>query len=130
MKKLSQVSLSTVLLLAASAMALPQQALADEQITLGRTILLGIGDQGAKIPLLACRRSDAIKVKAERDLELEKVVVTFNNGKTKTIKFNRHLKKDETTDWRKFGYKRCVDKLEVFGNSDGSKAGVKVYGRK
>ncbi|MBV7316524.1 DUF2541 family protein [Shewanella sp. NIFS-20-20] len=119
------------LLLATTAITLPSIAVADdEQITLGRTILLGSGDHGAKIPLLVCRKANAIKVKAERDLTLERVVVTFNNGDTKTIRFYRDLKKNQTTDWRKFAYKRCVKKLEVFGNSEGSKAGVKVLGRK
>ncbi|WP_065188261.1 DUF2541 family protein [Shewanella woodyi] len=105
-------------------------AQADDQITLGRTILLGAGDHGAKIPLLVCRKADALKVRAERNLNLEKVIVTFNNGSTKTISFYRDLKKDQETQWRGFGYKRCVKKLEVFGNSDGSRAGVKVLGRK
>ena len=60
---------------------------ADDKITLGRTILLGKSDHGAQIPLLVCRRVDAIKVKADRDMRLERVVVTFNNDDTKTIIF-------------------------------------------
>ncbi|MGS0689432.1 DUF2541 family protein [Shewanella sp. 30m-9] len=118
------------LMMAASMLAVSNIAMADEQITLGRTILLSGGDHGAKIPLLICRKTDAIRVKAERDLHLEKIKVTFNNGQTKTIRFYRDLKKNQHTDWRGFAYRRCVKKLEVFGNSDGSKAGIKVYGRK
>ncbi|WP_308443271.1 MULTISPECIES: DUF2541 family protein [unclassified Shewanella] len=118
------------IIVAASMLVSSSVAMADEQITLGRTILLEGGDHGAKIPLLICRKTDAIRVKAERDLHLEKIKVTFNNGQTKTIHFYRDLKKNKYTDWRKFAYPRCVKKLEVFGNSDGSKAGVKVLGRK
>ena len=118
------------LMMALSMLAVSNVAVADEQITLGRTILLEGGDHGAKIPLLVCRKTDAIRVKAERDLHLEKIKVTFNNGQTKTIHFYRDLKKNKYTDWRGFSYRRCVKKLEVFGNSDGSKAGVKVLGRK
>ncbi|GIU32762.1 DUF2541 domain-containing protein [Shewanella schlegeliana] len=117
-------------MMAASMLAVSNVAMADEQITLGRTILLGSGDHGAVIPLLVCRKTDAIRVKAERNLHLEKIKVTFNNGQTKTIHFYRDLKKNQHTDWRGFAYRRCVKKLEVFGNSDGSKAGVKVLGRK
>ncbi|MEC6824013.1 DUF2541 domain-containing protein [Photobacterium sp. NCIMB 13483] len=100
-----------------------------DQITLGRTILLEIGDHGAKIPLVVCRNTDAIKVKAERNLHLERIKVTFRNGETRNVSFHRDLKKNQETSWRKFSYKRCVKKLEVYGNSDGTRAGVKVYGR-
>ncbi|MBC7004558.1 DUF2541 family protein [Photobacterium sp. BZF1] len=102
---------------------------ADDKITLGRTILLGKSDHGAQIPLLVCRRVDAIKVKAERDMRLERVVVTFNNDDTKTIHFHRKLDKHDQTDWRKFAYTRCVKSLEVYGKAEGSSAGVRVYGR-
>ncbi|RJX75792.1 DUF2541 family protein [Vibrio sinensis] len=103
---------------------------ADDDITLGRTILLGDNDNGAKIPLIMCRRVDAIQVRADRDLYLKKVEVTFKNGDTKKINFYRSLREDERTDWRKFAYKRCVKKIEVFGRSKNSSAGVRVYGRK
>ncbi|PST96057.1 DUF2541 domain-containing protein [Photobacterium iliopiscarium] len=104
-------------------------ALAYDQITLGRTILLKHGEHGAKIPLVVCRNTNAIKVKAERNLHLERIKVTFRNGETRNISFYRDLKKNQETSWRKFAYKRCVKKLEVYGNSDGTRAGVKVYGR-
>ncbi|MBY3787797.1 DUF2541 family protein [Photobacterium carnosum] len=100
-----------------------------DQITLGRTILLEIGNHGAKIPLIVCRNTDAIKVKAERNLRLERIKVIFRNGETRNISFYRDLKKNQETSWRKFSYKRCVKKLEVYGNSDGTRAGVKVFGR-
>ena len=104
-------------------------AQAYDQITLGRTILLKHGEHGAKIPLVVCRNTNAIKVKAERNLHLERIKVTFRNGETRNISFYRDLKKNQETSWRKFSYKRCVKKLEVYGNSDGTRAGVKVYGR-
>jgi hypothetical protein len=104
-------------------------AQAYDQITLGRTILLKHGEHGAKIPLVVCRNTNAIKVKAERNLHLERIKVTFRNGETRNISFYRDLKKNQETSWRKFAYKRCVKKLEVYGNSDGTRAGVKVYGR-
>lgn len=102
---------------------------ADDDITLGRTIVFKNTDYGAPIPLLVCRRVDAIKVKADRDMYLQKVVATFKNGETKTFRFYRNIKEDNTTDWRELPYKRCVKKLEVYGQSKNSSAGVRVYGR-
>ncbi|MEC4738075.1 DUF2541 family protein [Shewanella sp. E94] len=118
------------ILFASCVLTVTSVAKADEQITLGRTIVLEASGEGAIIPLLICRKTDALKIKAERKLNLEKVIVTFNNGNTKTVRFYRDLKKNEETKWRSFGYKRCVKKLEVFGSSVGSRAGVKVFGRK
>lgn len=103
---------------------------AEDTLTLGRTILLESGNQGAKIPLPICRNSNAIKLIAKKDLRLNKVIVTFKNGDEKTINFYRNMKKGDETNWRKFAYKRCVKNIEVFGNSDSSSAGVKVIGRK
>ncbi|MGI2260708.1 DUF2541 family protein [Shewanella sp. GXUN23E] len=103
--------------------------MAADHITLGRTILLEDGHHGAKIPLLVCRKTDAIKIKAERDLRLNKAVFTFRNGETRTINFYRNLKKNETTDWRKFAYRRCVKHIEVYGEAKDGTAGVKVLGR-
>ncbi|WP_028021450.1 DUF2541 family protein [Enterovibrio calviensis] len=120
------LSLSLVLI---GLLTLSGTAQAEERITLGRTILLENGKHGADIPLLVCRRVNAIKVKADRDAYLKQVKVTFKNGETKTISFYRNIKEDDTTDWRKFGYKRCVKKLEVFGESKNSSAGIRVYGR-
>ncbi len=104
-------------------------ARADDEITLGRTIVFKNTDYGAPIPLLVCRRVDAIKVKADRDMYLRKVVATFKNGETKTFRFYRNIKEDGTTRWRELPYKRCVKKLEVYGESKNSSAGVRVYGR-
>ena len=103
---------------------------ASEQITLGRTLLLKIGDEGAKAPLILCRRADAIKIQAEKNVYLKRAIVTFKNGDTKTINFNRDLKGGTETDWRSFAYKRCVKNIEVFGNSERTKAGIKIFGRK
>ncbi|WP_444860471.1 DUF2541 family protein [Photobacterium phosphoreum] len=63
------------------------------------------------------------------NLCLEGIKVTFKNGETRNISFYRDLKKNQATSWRKFSYKRCVKKLEVFGHSDGIRADVKVFGR-
>ena len=108
--------------------ATASMAQADERITLGRTILLEVGNHAAKIPLLVCRKANAIKVKAERDLRLEHMVIKFRNGETKRINFYRDLKKGQETKWRPFAYQRCVKNIEVYGNSEGSRAGLKVYG--
>ncbi|PJG58956.1 DUF2541 family protein [Aeromonas cavernicola] len=102
----------------------------DDQFTLGRTILLGAGDHGATIPLVVCRQTKYIKVKAERDLTLERVVVTYGGDRTKTIYFDRDMRGSKETEWKSLGSRRCVKKIEIFGNSDRSKAGVKVFGRK
>ncbi|MEZ8030069.1 DUF2541 family protein [Enterovibrio norvegicus] len=112
-----------------SMLTLSNTAHAEERITLGRTILLENASHGADIPLLMCRRVNAIKLKADRDAYVRKVKVTFKNDETKTINFYRNIKEDATTDWRKFAYKRCVKKLEVFGESKNSSAGIRVYGR-
>ncbi|MGF1688484.1 DUF2541 family protein [Photobacterium japonica] len=118
------------LLVGASLLGTAGLAHADDKITLGRTIVFEHHSKDAVIPLMVCRRADAIQVKAERDMRLERVVATFRNGETKTIRFHRNLDKNERTDWRKFAYTRCIKKLEVFGKSKGSSAGVKIYGRK
>lgn len=102
----------------------------EEQFTLGRTLLLGMGEQGAVIPLVVCRQTKEIKVKAERDLRLDHIRVTYGNNSTKTLRFNRDLKADKETSWHSLGTRRCVKKIEVFGHSEGSKAGVKVFGRR
>ncbi|WP_434471010.1 DUF2541 family protein [Aeromonas veronii] len=102
----------------------------DDQFTLGRTILLGVGDHGATIPLVICRQTKYIKVKAERDLTLDRVVVTYGGDRTKTIYFDQDMRGDTETGWKSLGSRRCVKKIEVYGNSERSKAGVKVFGRK
>lgn len=102
---------------------------ADDKFTLGRTILLEHGKHAAKIPLLVCRYTNAIQVKAEKDLDLRKAVVKFQNGESKTFNFYRGFDKDEKSDWRYFGKRRCVKSIDVYGNSEGSKAGVRVYGK-
>jgi hypothetical protein len=121
----SRVLFGTLLLVVASACHA-----SDDQFTLGRTILLGIGDHGANIPMVACRQTKYIKVKAERDLTLDRIVVTYGSNRTKTIKFDRDMRADKETEWKSLGSRVCVKRLEVYGNSEGSKAGVKVFGRK
>ena len=120
---------TAIITAALAATTLIAPAHADDKFTLGRTILLEHGNLAAKIPMVICRNTNAIKVKAEKDLELRKVVVRFQNGDEKTIRFHRDLKKDKMTDWRYFGYRRCVKNIEVYGNSEGSKAGIRVYGK-
>ncbi|ADN75752.1 conserved hypothetical protein [Ferrimonas balearica DSM 9799] len=121
--------LAPILLLASTLLA-PAAALADDDFTLGRTILLEHGNRGADIPLLVCRNTNAIKLKAKRRLHLKRIKVTFQNGDTRTFNYYRDMKKGEQTQWRKFAYSRCVTHIEVFGNSDGSSAGVTVLGHK
>ncbi len=121
----SRVLFGTLLLVVASACHAN-----DDQFTLGRTILLGIGDHGANIPMVACRQTKYIKVKAERDLTLDRIVVTYGSNRTKTIKFDRNMRADKETEWKSLGSRVCVKRLEVYGNAEGSKAGVKVFGRK
>ncbi|MCX7127225.1 DUF2541 family protein [Aeromonas sp.] len=120
-----RVLFGTLLLVVASACHA-----SDDQFTLGRTILLGIGDHGANIPMVACRQTKYIKVKAERDLTLDRIVVTYGSNRTKTIKFDRNMRADKETEWKSLGSRVCVKRLEVYGNAEGSKAGVKVFGRK
>ncbi|WP_305810038.1 hypothetical protein [Photobacterium kishitanii] len=38
------------------------------------------------------------------------------------------MKKDKDTGARLFGYERCIKHIEVSGNSEGTRAGVKVIG--
>lgn len=114
--------------LVATLLAFP--AMAESQFTLGRTMLLGVGDQGAVIPQIVCRPTKYVKFKAERELRLERIVVTYGNDKTKSIKLNQTLDKDEESQWHSLGSRVCVKGVEVFGNAEGSKAGLKVFGRK
>ncbi|NLS11829.1 DUF2541 family protein [Vibrio sp. SM6] len=102
---------------------------ADEKFTLGRTILLEHSRSAAKIPLLVCRYTNAFQIKAEKDLKLRKVVVKFQNGDDKTYQFYSKLNEDEHSRWRYFGRQRCVKSIDVYGNSEGSTAGVRVYGK-
>ncbi|ABK46714.1 conserved hypothetical protein [Shewanella sp. ANA-3] len=102
----------------------------DDKITLGRTLLLGIGDHPAIIPLIICRQAKHIRIKAERDVSIDRVVVTYGDDKTRTVRFDTELEKDEHSEWKSLGARRCVKKIEVYGNSDRSKAGIKVLGRK
>lgn len=102
----------------------------DEEITLGRTILLGIGEQAATIPLVICRQAKEISIKAERDVYIDRVVVTYGDDKTRTVNFDADIAKDKNSKWKSLGARRCVKKIEVYGNSDRSKAGIKVIGRK
>ncbi|KII75633.1 DUF2541 family protein [Vibrio renipiscarius] len=112
-----------------AAALLTSQAHADDKFTLGRTILLEHGSAAAKIPMVICRRTNAIQIRAEKDLTLRKAVVKFQNGESKTFSFYRDFKEDDKSDWRYFGYRRCVKSIDVYGNSEGSKAGVRVYGK-
>ncbi|GEM75285.1 DUF2541 family protein [Vibrio sagamiensis] len=121
--------ITTLLTAALTASTLIVPVHADDKFTLGRTILLEHGNLAAKIPMIVCRNTNAIKIKAEKNLELRKAVVKFQNGEEQTIHFHRNLRKDNTTDWRYFGYRRCVKNIDVYGNSKGSKAGVRVYGK-
>ncbi|MBY6185145.1 DUF2541 family protein [Marinobacter hydrocarbonoclasticus] len=116
-------------ILALSMLLAPATALAKDDFTLGRTILLEHGNRGADIPVIGCRKTDAIRLKAKRRLHLKRIKVTFQNGDTRTFHFYRDMKKGAETKWQKFAYRRCVTHIEVFGNSDGSTAGVTVMGR-
>ncbi|MFB2800654.1 DUF2541 family protein [Shewanella seohaensis] len=102
----------------------------DDEITLGRTLLLGIGDHPATIPLIICRQAKYIKIKAERDVSVDRVVVTYGDDKTRTVRFDTDIEKDKHSEWKSLGARRCVKKIEVYGNSDRSKAGIKVIGKK
>lgn len=115
--------------LLAAALLMGASAASAEQFTLGRTILLDHG-RAAIIPVPVCRMTDAIKIKAERDVDIKRVVVTFNNGGKRDIKFNRRLRKDHETEWRSLGSERCVDSIKVYGDAERSTGGIKVYGRK
>ncbi|MGL5990616.1 DUF2541 family protein [Aeromonas sobria] len=98
------------------------------QFTLGRTVLLD-GGRVATIPIPACRMTDAIKIKAERDVNIKRMVVTFNNGGKRTINFNREIRENKETEWRSLGSERCVDSIKVYGSSERSTGGIKVFGR-
>lgn len=105
-------------------------ALADDEFRLGKTILLGVGDHPAIIPMLACRPTKFIMVKAGRELTLERVKVFYGSDRSKTLYFDRDLKEDQESGWKSLGSRLCIKRIEVYGNSEGSRAGVRVYGRK
>lgn len=115
-------------LMVGGAMLIAATAANASQFTLGRTILLD-GGRAAVVPVPLCRNIDAIKIKAERDVRINRVVLTFQNGSKKNINFNRDLKKNQETEWRKLGMERCVDSIKVYGNSERSTGGIKVFGR-
>ncbi len=105
-------------------------AMADDEFRLGKTMLLGVGDHAAIIPMLACRPAKSIMVKAGRELTLDRVKVIYGNDRSKTLHFDKSLKEDQESGWKSLGSRVCIKRIEVYGNSEGSKAGVKVYGRK
>ncbi len=105
-------------------------AQADKDIKLGQTLLFQKGQLEANIPLLLCRRVNAIKIQTEKNIYLKKAIVTFKNEKTKVIAFNRKLKANTETNWRPFAYKRYVKNITVFGNSEPLKAGITVFGKR
>ncbi|MGY6038488.1 DUF2541 family protein [Aeromonas sp. AE23HZ002T15] len=120
----------TALLLSTLAWAQASPAQADDEFRLGQTLLLGVGDRPAIIPMIVCRPVKSIMVKASRELTLDRVKVIYGNDRSKTLSFNRELGRDQESGWRSLGTRLCVKKIEVYGNSEGSKAGIKVYGRK
>ena len=118
------------LLLACLWWAPPSSARADDQFRLGNTLLLGVGDHAAIIPVMVCRPARSIMVKAGRELTLDRVKVIYGNDRSKTLHFDRTLKEDQESGWKSLGSRVCIRRIEVYGNAQGSKAGVKVYGRK
>jgi hypothetical protein len=113
---------------ASSLMLLPSTAMA-ETFTLGYTWVLKIGNVKGTIPFpIICRNAKGFKIKAQRDLKLERVRVSFRNGEEKTYNYYRNIRKDNETGIRFFGYKRCIKRIEIEGNSKGVRAGVKVIG--
>ncbi|WP_277606777.1 DUF2541 family protein [Aeromonas sp. MR7] len=121
---LNALVLSTLLL------ALPAPVMADDEFRLGSTMLLGVGDHAAIIPIIVCRPAKSIMVKAGRELTLDRVKVFYGNDRSKTLNFDKDLKEDQESGWKSLGSRLCIKRIEVYGNSEGSKAGVKVYGRK
>lgn len=105
-------------------------AMADDEFRLGKTMLLGVGDHPAIIPIIICRPAKSIMVKAGRELTLDRVKVIYGNDRSKTLHFDKNLKEDQESGWKSLGSRVCIKRIEVYGNSEGSKAGVKVYGRK
>lgn len=121
-KMFNKVLLGCMLLVTAT------MANASGQFTIGRTVLLD-GGRVATIPVPACRMTDAIKIKAERDVNIKRVVVIYGNGGKRTINFNRDLRENKETDWRSLGSERCVDSIKIYGSSERSTGGIKVFGR-
>ncbi|KFN18273.1 DUF2541 family protein [Aeromonas bestiarum] len=118
------------LLLSTLLLALPAPVMADDEFRLGNTMLLGVGDHAAIIPIIVCRPAKSIMVKAGRELTLDRVKVFYGNDRSKTLNFDKDLKEDQESGWKSLGSRLCIKRIEVYGNSEGSKAGVKVYGRK
>lgn len=110
--------------------AQPTPARADDEFRLGRTILLGTGDHPAVIPMIACRPVKSVMVKAGRELTLDRVKVIYGNDRSKILHFNKRLKEDQESGWKSLGNRLCIKRIEVYGNSQRSKAEVSVYGRK
>ncbi|MGL4907210.1 MAG: hypothetical protein ACRC38_10865 [Plesiomonas sp.] len=128
LKSILNRHISSRALLGSALLIVATTANAGGQFTLGRTVLLD-GGRVATIPVPACRMTDAIKIKAERDVKIKRVVVTYGNGGKRTINFNREIREDKETEWRSLDSERCVDSIKVYGSSDRSTGGIKVFGR-
>ena len=74
--------------------------MADDEFRLGKTILLGVGDHPAIIPMLSPVPTKSIMVKAGRELTLERVKVFYGNDRSKTLYFDKDLKEDQESGWK------------------------------
>lgn len=101
-----------------------------DEILLGRTILLsGPPGKMADVPIIGCRKVDAIRLQAVRGLRLNRVKLKFQNGQEREFQFQRELGKREKTMWRPLAFPRCVTHVKVYGYSKHTTSGIKVYGR-
>ena len=67
----------------------------EEQFTLGRTLLLGMGEQGAVIPLLVCRQTKEIKVKGKDLLRVSESITDLQSGTDTHGAIDRHYDKHD-----------------------------------
>ena len=106
-------------------------AIAGDDFRLGSTLLLSIGESEAIVKPLACRYTDSLQLKVEKqDARIEALKVYYKDGSSHTLKVEKELGKDERSNWLKLNRRKCITKIRVDGYAKRKMAEVKIYGRR
>ncbi|MGL4206969.1 MAG: DUF2541 family protein [Aeromonadaceae bacterium] len=106
-------------------------ASASDDFRLGSTLLLSVGESDAIVKPLACRYTDSLQLKVEKqDARIEALKVYYKDGSSRTVKVDKNFEKDERSSWLKLDRRKCVTKIRVEGYAKRKMSEVKIYGRR
>ena len=115
----------------ALSLLLSTTAIAGDDFRLGLTLLLSIGESEAIVKPLACRYTDALQLKVEKqDARIEELKVFYKDGSSRTVKVGKEIGKDQRSAWLKLDRRKCITKIRVDGYAKRKMAEVKIYGRR